>query len=144
MIRVMNGWMNGGVHRGSSSLSGFRGLEWQPRTRNVAARRHHHSRSPVVGVDGTRLRGLLISDTALMSPPQVTRPPPNPRCQTYNWIRILLKQRYTSTKEFLRSVKYSAKRYFHFFRDNKGLQTKFGVLWEMQIIYRYSIVLSKV
>lgn len=127
MVRVMNGWMNGGVHRRSSSLSGFRALEWQPRTRNVAARWHHHFRSLVVGVDGTRLGGLLISDNATTGHP----PPPHPRCQTYNWIRILLKQRYMFTKEFLRSVKYSPKRYFHFFHNNKRFQMRFGFLWEV-------------
>lgn len=70
MVRGLNGWMNEGVLLGSSSPSGFRALEWQLSTRNLAARAarwHHHSHSPVVivhRVDGTRLKGLLISDTA--------------------------------------------------------------------------------
>lgn len=70
MVRGMNGWMNEGVPLGSSSPSGFRALEWQLSTRILAARAarwHHHSHSPVVIVhlvDGTRLKGLLISDTA--------------------------------------------------------------------------------
>lgn len=62
--------MSEGVRLGSSSPSGFRALEWQLSTRNVAARTarwHHHSRSAVVVVRrgyGMCLKGLLISDTA--------------------------------------------------------------------------------
>lgn len=102
MVRGMNGWMSEGVPLGSSSFSGFRALEWQLSARILAARAarwHHHSQPAVVmvhRVDGTRLKGLLISDTAACGGDgghvAIKGYPPQSGRQTHSCIKILSKQ----------------------------------------------------